>query len=324
MITDMHIHIASLNQRNGSFVSEKFKKSLTASHFYKSLGLTKSDIFTKDPEDLDNLIIEKFLALIDQSKIDHVMLLGLDAAYTKDGIIDQKNTKMITSENFLQTVKEKSKSIIIAPSIHPYRKDALSKLEELRSRGVKIIKWIPAAQNIEPDSHLCIPFYEKIKELNMAIITHTCIEHAVVSFSQDLNHMRRLELPLSLGVNIIAAHCATNLFIYERSQYPIWKKFIHKYDNLYGDISAFNVPTRIKYLKDIRESDELKSRVFYGSDFPIKSLPISFLFHIGIKNYKEMKKIKNPLDLSYELAYSFFKDERIFSNFNNFLNSLDN
>ena len=323
MIIDMHIHIASINEKHGCYVSDRFKKSLVASHFYKALGLTKNDVFTLSPDELDDIIIHNFLKLLHESKIDKVMLLGLDYPYKENGEIDMPNAKMVTSADFLKHIADRSDKIIIAPSVHPYRKDALEELERVKEMGAKVIKWIPAAMNIKPESKQCLPFYQKLVELDLPLITHTCIEHAVVSFSQKLNHVKRLELALKTGVKVIAAHCATNLFIYERTQYYEWKKMAKDFPNLYGDISAFNVPTRIKYLKDIKNDDELRDRVFYGSDFPMKSLPISFLFYLGYKNYRKIKETKNPLDMSYNLAHSFFQEDKIFKNFQKFLNIED-
>lgn len=319
MIYDMHIHIASLNRSNGSYISDKFKKSLVASHFYKSLGLRKNQVFNLTDEELDKLIIKNFSSLVNESNIDKVMLLGLDAAYDINGNILMDKTKMITSYEFLKEMMLASTKITVAPSIHPYRKDALEELEKLSQEGIKVIKWIPAAQNISPDNDKCIPFYKKLKELNLTLLTHTCIEHAVVSFEQNLNDVARLKLPLSLGVDVIAAHCATNLFIYEKSQYKIWKNMLIEYPNLYGDISAFNVMTRVKYLKDIRQNKILKTRVFYGSDFPMKSLPISFIFDFGITKYLKIKAIKNPIDKSRAIIKEYFGDDEILNNFSNYL-----
>lgn len=318
----MHIHIASVDTDNGSFVSEKFRSSFTAKHFYKAINITSKTIANLDNKQIDKLLQHNFIKLLNESSIDQVMLLGLDAAYKENGDIDQKNTKMVTSANFLNGFSKLSNKVIFAPSVHPYRKDALEELERVKAMGAKIIKWIPAAQNIDPESELCTAFYEKLKELNLALITHTCFEHAVVSFSQDLNHIRRLKRPLDMGVKVIAAHCATRLFVYERCQFFLFKNMINKYDNLYGDISAFNLPTRIKYLKEIRGNDKLLSRVFYGSDFPMKSLPISFLFNLGPKKYKFLKSIKNPLDLSFEITKAFMKNDKVFTNFSHFLNNL--
>lgn len=315
----MHIHIASLDKSNGSYIDPKFKNSLVAKHFYKSLGLNKKIITELPDNEIDLLIMQNFCRLIDESKVDKVMLLGLDAAYSESGKILMNKTKMITSYNFLKKIAQVSSKITFAPSVHPYRNDAIDELYKFKEEGVKVIKWIPAAQNISPDSDKCIPFYETMKKLKLTLLTHTCIEHAVVSFPQGLNDMHRLKLPLSIGVNVIAAHCATNLFIYEKSQYNIWKEMMHFYPNLFGDISAFNVMTRVKYLRDIKNNPELQKRIFYGSDFPIKSLPISFIFDFGFKKYLEISRIKNPIDKSIEISKEFFENEDILYNFFNYL-----
>ena len=54
------------------------------------------------------------------------------------------------------------------------------------SKGVRMIKWLPNAQGIDPSSDLCIPFYKKMKELDVFLLCHCGDEKAVEG--EEVNH----------------------------------------------------------------------------------------------------------------------------------------
>lgn len=50
-------------------------------------------------------------------------------------------------------------------SIHPYRADAVEKLEEYHRRGVRMCKWLPNSMGIDLSHVKCHSFYDKMAEL---------------------------------------------------------------------------------------------------------------------------------------------------------------
>jgi mannonate dehydratase len=50
-------------------------------------------------------------------------------------------------------------------SIHPYRSDAVTALQDAAAKGARAVKWLPSAQGMDPASPLCDPFYQAAREL---------------------------------------------------------------------------------------------------------------------------------------------------------------
>jgi len=57
-------------------------------------------------------------------------------------------------------------------SVNPYRPDALAELERGAKRGARMVKWLPNAMGMDPSDELCDPFYQKMKELNLILLSH--------------------------------------------------------------------------------------------------------------------------------------------------------
>ena len=314
VIIDMHVHIAGADRvKYGNFISEKLKKSMVFRLFSKHLNIPK----IVD----DELVATKVIKLLEESMVDKALFLALDGVYALDGKFNEKKTQMICSNEYIWELTKKSKKVLFGASVHPYRDDALEALEKCKNRGAVLIKWIPSTMEIDPMNPKCIPFYSYLAKHNIMLLSHTGVEHALKNSHTYLNHPHRLKLAVESGVKVIASHSGTHMFLHERSHYKAWREMALKYDNFYGDISAFCMPTRVKHLRDILKTPALHHKVFYGSDFPVYPLPISFIFKIGIKKYRALKKIKNPFDKAYYCIEASGIPKQIFSQFSQHLRS---
>ena len=63
---------------------------------------------------------------------------------------------------------------------------------------------------IDPDDPKLIPFYQKMVELHLPLLSHTGEEKSFSRADEDLGDPDKLRLPLSLGVTVIAAHIASS------------------------------------------------------------------------------------------------------------------
>ena len=173
-------------------------------------------------------------------------------------------------------------------SIHPYRKDALSKLNMWGKKGVRFVKWLPNAMGIDPAHEKSIEFYKVMKKYNMTLITHTGEERAVESEAfQKFGNPLRLRAALDMNLKVIMAHMASlgpcvdydNKNI-EASCFDLfWRMFSNKkYKNtIYADLSGALIYTRIgKPMNKILEHPELQHKIIYGSDYPLPA--INFLY----------------------------------------------
>ena len=314
MIIDMHVHIAGVDQaKHGNFIAKKVKKSAIFRLFSKHLNI-------EEPLN-DEVIATKVVKLLEESVVDKALFLALDGVYELSGEFNQKKTQVICSNEYIWSLTKKSKKVLFGASVHPYRDDALTELERCKNRGAVLIKWIPSTMEIDPINSKCIPFYEYLAKHNIMLLSHTGVEHTLQNSNNYLNHPHRLKLAIKSGVKVIAAHSGGHMFLHERSHYKAWREMALKYDNFYGDISAFCMPTRVKYLRDISKTPALHHKVFYGSDFPVYPLPISFIFKIGFKNYRALKKIKNPFDKAYYCLSKSGIPKQIFSQFSQHIRS---
>ena len=318
MIIDMHVHIAGMNQEKyGNFVTDRLKKSMVFKMFAKHLNVE-----TSVDDGFDDKIATKIIELLEESVVDKALFLAIDGIYNIDGTFNQKKTKMICSNEYIWELSKRSNKVLFGASVHPYREDALEELKRCKSRGAVLIKWIPSSMEIDPLSTKCIPFYKYLAKHNIMLLSHTGVEHALRNSNNFLNHPHRLKLALEHGVKVIASHSATHMFLHERSYYKEWREMALTYENFYGDISAFCMPTRVKHLRDIAKTPALHSKVFYGSDFPVYPLPISFIFKIGFKKYRAIKKITNPFDKAYYCMEKTDIPKEIFSQFSKHIRNI--
>jgi predicted TIM-barrel fold metal-dependent hydrolase len=312
MIIDAHVHIAGVNRaKYGNFISDSLQKSMLFKLFSKHLNINEP----LDDENFDDIIATKVVQLLDESVVDKALFLAMDGVYDGDGEFNKEKTEMICSNDYIYELTKKSKKVLFGASVHPYREDALEELERCKNRGAVVIKWIPSTLEIDPLNPKCIPFYRYLAQHNIMLLSHTGVEHALRNTHNHLNHPHRLKLALEQGVKVIASHSGAHMFLHERSHYKAWREMALKYDNFYGDISAFCMPTRVKHLRDISRTPALHSKLFYGSDFPVYPLPISFIFKIGFKQYRAIKKIKNPFDKAYYCMEKSEIPKEIFSQF---------
>ena len=94
-------------------------------------------------------------------------------------------------------------------SVNPYRPDAITELEKWAKRGARVVKWLPNAMGIDPSDPKCDPFYQKMKELDLILLSHGGEEKAVeAEEDQKLGNPLLLRRALDHGVKVIVAHCA--------------------------------------------------------------------------------------------------------------------
>lgn len=293
-IFDYHTHIVGLgNSCKKCYVNPKMR-SFWHLPSYTKFKIYLSALGVTDIHNSDTQAIERLQKLVVHSPFPSKhYLLAFDKYYTEDGKVDPDKTEFYTPNSYAYSLAEKNPQIFIqAISIHPYRKDALERLEYWAQKGSKLIKWLPNAQGIDPANPKLVPFYKKVKQLGMAILTHSGDEKAVESEDdQKLGNPLLLRLPLNLGVKIIVAHCASlgkNIDLEdpnkaEKANYQLFLRLLNdpKYnDNLYGELSAITLVTRIpEPLHTVLKSSNLHSRLVNGSDYPIPA--INALIHTG-------------------------------------------
>lgn len=214
-----------------------------------------------------------------------ICVLAFDGYYEKDGRKNMERTTLyVPNEYAYQCAKDFPDMCVPVGSVNPYRQDAIQELENCASNGVTIIKWLPNSMGINPKDEECVPFYEKLKELDMALLVHVGNEHTVnAGFIDDsLGNPLLLRGPLDHGVKVIAAHCASEgkcMDLDNNNQtvecFDMFLRLMResKYkDLLFGDISAITAFKRVGYLTRVLEATDIHDRLVYGSDYPVPAI----------------------------------------------------
>lgn len=313
MIVDMHIHVVGRSSKHENHLSDRLQNSRIMRRILKQNGIDDPHCYSD--EEFDESVLKKVAIQLEESRLDHGVVLALDAAYSPDGKRMDDFSEFVISNDFIVKLAEKSKKVLMGGSVHPYRKDALAELERCINNGAKLIKWIPSVQNIDLEHPQCVPFYTLLKKHRIPLLVHIGNEHSLKSFNTQLNHISKIKTPLDMGVTVIAAHLGTRMFYHEKCFFKEWTNLLGQHENLYGDISAFTLPLRTRYLKIIHNSPDLTSRVFYGSDFPATHTPLSFIHKIGLRNYFKIKHEPNVFNRSYRYYRALGVPSSVFSQF---------
>jgi uncharacterized protein len=167
-------------------------------------------------------------------------------------------------------------------SIHPYRKDALEALVRAKAEGARAVKWLPAAQGMNPSSPLCKPFFRALAAARLPLIIHAGKELAVKGpDTQTFGNPLRLRAALDEGVRVIVAHCAslgndTDLDQGEHGPevdaFALFARMMdapHYQQNLFADLSAVAQMNRMDTLPMLLRRSDWHPRLLNGSDYPL-------------------------------------------------------
>lgn len=320
---DVHVHAVGTGAGGtGNWVNPDM---MTLSHPYKFLQykvyLSASGLQTLENADMKYMERLAKLARSDK-RYGKLHLLAFDKNHTEDGNVDLKRSSFyITNDHVWKMYKKYPDIVIPTISVHPYRKDAIQKLEKWGKLGVKFIKWLPNAMRINPASPLLDDYYRTVLKYNMVILTHTGDEKAVDGEEfQKLANPLAFRRPLDMGVKIIMAHVASlgTCDDYDKGGKTscfelFWRIFKEKkYEsNLWGELSGVTIHTRVGMPIDtLLENPEYHSRIVNGSDYPLPAINILYrttqFKKLGYITDKEMKMLNeiydyNPLVFDFAL-----------------------
>ena len=282
-LLDYHTHLVGLGTSDsGAFVSPRMRswwhltKRLQFEVYLSASGVT-------DVEDADRQYVAR---LSDQ--IRHIpghgryLLLAFDRNHD-----NPEQTEFYVPNAYAFRVAEAHPDLFVpAMSVHPYRPDALTELEHWAKRGARIVKWLPNAMGIDPASERCDAYYAKMKELDLALLTHVGEEQAVdTEGAQELGNPLRLRRALDAGVKVILAHCASlgqgedlDAPGTRRDNFDLFLRLMDEprhEGRLFGEISALLQYNRIpRPLMTLLERKDLHPRLVNGSDYPLPAVNV--------------------------------------------------
>ena len=283
MICDIHVHAIELKSPAGRERAASFRRRLPGRLIFK-----ESDIDSYDGSYMAE-------ALEKSRMVDGAVFLAMDGMATKDKTATRSDAFKVSNEYVAELAASHPK-VYYGASINPFREDALAELEKAVNAGACLVKWIPSAQNIDPEDRRCIPFYEMLAHYRLPLLSHTGNEHFMSRGANQLNDPEKLIPALERGVTVIGAHCGARMFLHERCYFKHWRRMALDYENFYGDTGAFILPTRIKYLKLLLADKRLLEKVLYASDLPMKPWFWSCFFRLGRRSITDIAAEHNPFD----------------------------
>ena len=294
-IADVHVHLLGSSSANGCYLSDRFQNSFAVrfSRLFTDLGDGDT------PEARDRAYVDRMLKLIAELPDNwRGILLPMDGIYDSSGELDLNSTLFLIPNDYALSIAAESNKLVPASSINPGRKDAIDELERVADSGAVIVKWIPNTMGINPSDKSILPFYRKMKELSLTLLSHTGTEYAVGgAVDQTLGNPQLLRLPLDEGLNIIAAHCASGGGDVNGSYFSQFLGMVDDFPNLYGDISGLSMLHKVSSLRHLIRNPHYFDKLCYGSDFPLyykpATSPFYFLGLLSISTAMALEKIDN-------------------------------
>lgn len=314
-IIDFHAHVAGLGYGNsGCFINEDMRNNFRFHFYLMAMGTSLKELEREG----DHIIFKKISEAVAQSKvIDKTVILSMDGVINEHGELDTTKTQIYVPNDYVREHTRRYPNLLYAASINPYRKDAIERLEEAKAQGAVLIKWIPSIMYIDPADPAIIPFYKKMVELNIPLLTHTGMEKSFSHAKDELANPHRLQLPLSLGVKVIAAHIATTGESNGEENFERILPMFKEHPNLYGDISSLTQINKRGYVEKVLAHPELEGKLIYGTDWPLQFFPlISPWYHldeISISEALSISSIKNQWDRDVALKIGMGLDKSVFT-----------
>lgn len=226
-----------------------------------------------------------------------VMVMAFDFTYDETGKRrDDLTTFSVPNRYAAKVAAANSARFEWTASVHPWRPDAIDELSWCHANGARAVKWLPPTMGIDLANPKCVPFFRRLRELDLPLLTHVGQELSVRgAHREEFGHPLALRHALGEGVRVIAAHCASlgESPDTDKPGAPITANFElfgrlmddPRYEKLlFGDISAMILFNRDDAMPRLMDRDAWHGRLLNGSDYPLPGvMPV-----VSIKHFVEL------------------------------------
>jgi mannonate dehydratase len=169
-------------------------------------------------------------------------------------------------------------------SIHPYRPDALARLDAALAQGAVALKWLPSSMAIDLRDPRLHAFYDRLAATRLPVIVHCGEEKAVPGAGrEDLGNPLLVRTALERGVRVIVAHCASlgqalDLDARRPREVPAFGLFCRLMDEGWGDqlMGDISVVLQTNRHPDVARTlltrQDWHARLLHGSDYPLPGI----------------------------------------------------
>ncbi len=297
-IVDMHCHIAGIGAGgSGCHLHPHMRKSWKYKPYLRCFHVSHEELNAFG----DALVVERLVARLRQSSlVQGAVILAMDGVIGSDGELDLDRTQLYVPNSHVFAQVAKYDCLFAGASVNPYRRDALEQLEAAKRQGAVLLKWLPAIQQIDVADAALVPFYQRLVELDLPLLTHTGAERSFTHADHDAGDPERLRLPLELGVTVIAAHVASTGRSHGQRQIDRLIALFPHYPNLYTDISSLTQLNKLGYLNKVLRHPEMFDRLLYGTDMPLPDTPLVspwfFPLNLRLGQMRKLASVGNAWD----------------------------
>lgn len=313
MRIDVHAHLVGVGTgESGCWLSPAFRRRPTFRFLRWWHGVSEERMRTSIDEEWAAGIAER----VRESELDRAVALGFDGVYDARGELDRQLSQLVVPPSWVfEACRRHPDALLPGPSLNPFRRDALERLEECIEGGAVLIKWLPATHGIDPASPRLAEFYRRMAEARIPLLVHSGgSEMTFREIAPELKDVRRLQMPLEAGVPVICAHAGVPVF-YTRDpdQLPLLREMMERYPHLWLDNSGMANPSRFPYLARLAHDADFVGRMLYGSDFPVPSNAVYFANRLGPKRVWRLERTRNPFDRDVRIKRALGYPDRTLS-----------
>ena len=321
-IIDLHCHTAGIGAGgSGAWVSDTLRNSWKFGLYLRVFGTREDELRAKGDPILMDIIAR---SIRESEHVDGAVILAMDAPYTDDGEVDQAAGEMFVPNRFVGEAVKSHPELYFGASVHPSRLDALEELTWSKENGAVFVKWLPNIQGIDPSKERYIPYYRKMVELNLPLLTHVGDEDSFSKTNNALGDPHLLRLALDTGVRVIAAHVASSGKSQGQDNVERLLEMMEVYPNLAADLSTLTQVNRRKYLPTVLNDERLKGRLMYGTDYPLTNTPLvtpwQYPLNLTLRQLWELGRIRNSWDRDVRLKAALGVQPEVFTLSREYLN----
>lgn len=305
-IIDLHCHAAGIGAGDsGCFISPALRSNFRFRIYLGAFGVTEDELRRHG----DSLLLDRLSARIAESRrVSAAVVLALDGVIDAEGRLDTNRTEVYLPNEFIERGARSHSNLLYGASINPYRRDALERLDDCARHGAVLVKWIPSIMEIDPADSRLVPFYRRMREHGLILLSHTGPEHSFTRSHDELADPLRLRLPLEQGVTVLAAHAGAGGSTDGESHFDRLRRLMREFPNLHADISALTQVNRPGVLETVLADASIHDRLVYGTDFPLINTalvsPWYFPLNLTFRRAREIAAMNNPWDRDLTLKQS--------------------
>ena len=269
-VLDMHVHAAGIGAGgSGAFVNQEMGESWRFPFYLRAFGVTREELEVHG----DGLVIARISAQVAAStRVSKAVVLALDGVVDAAGQLDRNATQVYVPNAFVAREAARYDNLCFGPAsiptgTMPWRVCARHTLTaRYWSNGFRT-SW-PSTRRTNRSARSC-----ELVALRLPLLSHAGQERSFASARDELGDPRRLALPLSMGVTVIAAHVATTGENEGEGNFERIAPMFERFPSLYADVSSLTQINKLGYLQRSLAIHGLEQRLLYGTDWPLQFFP---------------------------------------------------